>query len=218
MDILLLVVFAIGAIAMLAWCFRQVRKAYRYLFMPRADDYLMNVSRIDWTTYKEELTPWRDLPKYKGVTGWFGLPGYRDVMVPNKHNYASVAYMDTPVKQFVYDVMAYWKENNLRNGGDAKFFWIAIVLIGVAYIIKPPLVWLVAFFLLWLVLWMGPTGQRAARRSAERFRHFKPDDWRKVYRQVAESKEREDEIVSALRRGGGVGRVGVGRFGAGLFK
>ncbi len=218
MGILLLVVFAIGAIAMLVWSARQVRKAYRYLFVPRADDYLMYVGRRDWKTFKKELTPWRDLPKYKGETGWFGLPRYREVMVPDKHNYASVVYMDNLLKQYVYDLMADWKETNLRNGGNAKFFLIAIVLVGVAYIIKPILVWLVALFLLWLVFWLGPASQRAERRSAERSKDRTPDDWRRVSQQIVDSNEREDEIVSALRRSSGGSISGVGRFGAGLLK
>ena len=51
----------------------------------------------------------QSLTKYKGETVWLGLAKYRDVIVPKDYNCSTSIYMDTHVKQYLYDVMAGYK-------------------------------------------------------------------------------------------------------------
>uniref|UniRef100_E6QXC4 Uncharacterized protein n=1 Tax=mine drainage metagenome TaxID=410659 RepID=E6QXC4_9ZZZZ len=153
-----------------------------------------------------ELTPWDDLPQYNGATGWFGLAKYRDVVVPNNHHYPSVAYMDTTVKQYFYDVMAGWKDTgeHFQKMGRVKAWasmlvWpIALAICGMNLVALSVIVTLLVLLAVFL---FAPKGMRAGRRSAEGSRSLTPADWREVYREVAESQSRVDEMRRA-----GIGR------------
>ena len=156
-----------------------------------------------------ELTPWEDLPKYNGATGWFGFAKYKDVVVPNKHYYPSVAYMDTAVKQYAYDVMAARKSRgcSFQKMGRVKawgslLMWPVVFSLGAATHPNPMpkviFIWSVVA-LLWLAVtfYFGPAGTRAGRRSAEGHKNLTPADWDNVYLRVAESQARVDEMRRA---------------------
>lgn len=194
-EIVVLVVCAIGAASILSWVFKQTAK----LLKPYAPGTMLRVGRSEEDLDKK-LTKWEDLPHYKGRTWLGGLPVLADVICPDKHDYSTVSYMDHWFKQYIYDVMT-----SFAGGLDAK---------GIAYHLVIPVALIMAGFsavnvltitgliFAWLYLWFSPSATRAARRSAERSKNLKPNDWRKIYQEVAESKEREDELVRALRRSG----------------
>lgn len=196
-GIAVLVVCAIGAVSMLSWLLKQTAK----LFKPYDNRTLLRVGRSE-EYFDKKLTKFSDLPHYRGETGMFGLPRYRDVMVPNKHNYATVVYMNHPVKQYVYDLMATWKKL-INPSRDNKYGLLAII----AFLSLPFLYnkWLgvnilVAFAMLVLIL--GPRGKRAVRCSAENAKDFTSDTWREIYRDVAASIERDDEIGRTYGKSG----------------
>lgn len=149
---------------------------------------------------------WDTVPKYNGATGWFGLAKYRDVVEPDKHNYATVAYMDTAVKQYFYDVMAGWKGTgeHFQKMGRVKA-WASILMWPIALAIcgmnLVALSVIVTLLVLLTVFLFTPKGIRAGRWSAENFKNLTPADWREVYREVAESQSRVDEMRRA-----GIGR------------
>ena len=165
-----------------------------------------------------ELTPWEDLPKYNGATGWFGFAKYRDVVDPNKHYYPSVAYMDTAVKQYAYDVMAARKDTKaiFKRMGRFKVLGTMLlfpVMFSLAAVIRQPnplgtivFIWtIVVLYKLSAIFYFGPAGMRASRGSAEMTKNLTPADWDNVYLRVAESQARVDEMKRALR-GAGIGR------------
>ena len=199
-GIAVLVVCAIGAVSVLFWVFQQAAK----LFKSYVPGTLLKVGRSEEYINKK-LTKWEELPHYKGRTWLFGMPHYRDVMMPNKHNYSTVAYMDHPVRQWVYDVMCNWEStcDGYAKEGVGKSWLYALFFPMVAVIAGAPIVVVAAataIIALVFFLWTGSV--RAERRMAENARNLKPGDWRKVYQEIAESKEREDELVRALRRSG----------------
>jgi len=208
LGIVMLGVCAIGAMSVLSWIYREMVKLHRSqwgalplanLFKPNGTGTLLKVSRTE-EMWGEKLTRWEDLPQYKGRTMHFGLPHYRDAKVPDKHNYATVEYMDHPIKQYVYDVMT-----NFSGGLDAKgiayqlFFPVMFILAGAPVV---TVLVLSCLFYAWSLLWLTPAANRASRRSAERCRNLKPNDWRKIYQEIAEEKAQEDMLVRALRRSG----------------
>lgn len=191
--IVVIVVSAIGAASVLAWVFKKMKD----IFKPYEAGTLLQVCR----DREDAWTKWEDLPHYKGRTWFCGLPYYRDVIVPNKHNYATVVYMDHPVKQWAYDWMASWKAvaNDKENpyGVFALLCFLALPflfnkLFGILFLVAAVL----------LFIFGAPSGKRAVRRMAERSRNLTPDDWRKIYKEVAESIEREDEMARAFRKSG----------------
>ena len=220
MGILILFILAVGAFViakfLIQWLFKLTRKS-----SDQTTDYTaaltgqkavaaqdkvrtVRVGRHNRTTFAQEDTPWDDLPKYKGETGWFGMPAYRDVVVPDKHNYATVFYMDGWFRQYVYDLMAGWKD--LVKEDSFKFFSAVLFFVFALGAIRTALGAIVILLFLWFILWGLAAGVRASRRSAERFRHFTPDTWRQVYRDVQASQDRVDEMTRAFRRSGIVRR------------
>lgn len=214
MGIVLLVVFAIGAASVLFWVAKKVARAYRHFFVVNEEQGAtakVRYLRVGRTSLKEkdgiELTSWEYLPKYKGAAGWFGLPCYQDVIVPKKYNYATVVYMDSPVKQYIYDVMANWKDSSKTSREEGVFKTaLGILIIPVllaAFGVSPLIIMAVmaAIFAV-LYLWIGPSGMKTKRWIVEGTRNMTADDIRQVGRELAESREREDEMVRALRRSG----------------
>ncbi len=198
-GIVLLVVFAIGAASVLFWTVKQVGKAYRYFFVKdTAATVTGKKPKFLKIGHGRVLTNYDDLPHYKGRIGLFGLPVYEDVIVPDKHDYKTVVYMDNWFKQYVYDLMGSWKEAI----SDSRFLIVWICIIAGAYIIKPILGLLVTIFLLWFVFWMWPSTSRMERRSAENAKNFTPDTWRKIYMDVVKDMEFEDSIARAIRKSG----------------
>lgn len=160
----------------------------------------VRVGRHSRTTFAQEDTPWDDLPKYKGETGIFGLPKYKDVVITDKHNYATVFYMDGWLRQYVYDLMSGWKD--LVSKDAFKLLASFLFFVFCFGIIKLALCAMFILLGLWFVFWGLASGVRSERRSAERFRHFTPDDWREVYDEVRESQDRVDEMTRAFQRSG----------------
>jgi len=198
-GIVLLVVFAIGAALVLFWTVKQVGKAYRYFFVKdTAATVTGKKPKFLKIGHGRVLTNYDDLPHYKGRVGLFGLPVYEDVIVPDKHDYKTVVYMDNWFKQYVYDLMGSWKEAI----SDSRFLIVWICIIAGAYIIKPILGLLVTIFLLWFVFWMWPSTSRMERRSAENAKNFTPETWRQIYMDVVKDMEFEDSIARAIRKSG----------------
>ena len=198
-GIVLLVVFAIGAALVLFWTVKQVGKAYRYFFVKdTAATVTGKKPKFLKIGHGRVLTNYDDLPHYKGRVGLFGLPVYEDVIVPDKHDYKTVVYMDNWFKQYVYDLMGSWKEAI----SDSRFLIVWICIIAGAYIIKPILGLLVTIFLLWFVFWMWPSTSRMERRSAENAKNFTPETWGQIYMDVVKDMEFEDSIARAIRKSG----------------
>jgi hypothetical protein len=204
MGILILVVLVVGLATMVLYTRDIVMWMYRKAFgLPTMRAQEKGKTRKIWLDY--EYLDWEKLPKYKGETGWFGLAKYRDVVVPDNHHYSTVAYMDTAVKQYFYDVMAGWKDNASYIAEEGKIkFWGTFLAFPLVFALKN---WIAALvivtaFVLIIVFLAKPAGIRAGRRSAERSKNLTPADWRDVYREVAESQSRVDEMR----------RAGVGRY------
>jgi len=198
-GIVLLVVFAIGAALVLFWTVKQVGKAYRYFFVKdTAATVTGKKPKFLKIGHGRVLTNINDLPMYKGRIGLFGLPVYEDVIVPDKHDYKTVVYMDNWFKQYVYDLMGSWKEAI----SDSRFLIVWICIIAGAYIIKPILGLLVTIFLLWFVFWMWPSTSRMERRSAENAKNFTPETWGQIYMDVVKDMEFEGSIARAIRKSG----------------
>lgn len=198
-GIVLLVVFAIGAALVLFWTVKQVGKAYRYFFVKdTAATVTGKKPKFLKIGHGRVLTNINDLPMYKGRIGLFGLPVYEDVIVPDKHDYKTVVYMDNWFKQYVYDLMGSWKEAI----SDSRFLIVWICIIAGAYIIKPILGLLVTIFLLWFAFWMWPSTSRMERRSAENAKNFTPETWGQIYMDVLKDMEFEGSIARAIRKSG----------------
>jgi len=195
-GIAVLVVCVIGAVSMLNWIFKQAAK----LFKPYDNSTLLSVGRSE-EYFDKKLTNFADLPHYQGETGMFGLPRYRDVMVPNKHNYATVVYMDHAVKQWVYDWMASCKAVATDKDNPYGPFSL-LCFLAIPFLFSKALGVACLVVALLLFIFGAPSGKRAVRRSAENARNFTKDDWRGIYRDVVESIEREDELARAIRKSG----------------
>jgi len=203
MGILILVVLVVGLATMVLYTRDIVMWMYRKAFgLPTMRAQEKGKTRKIWLDY--EYLDWEKLPKYKGETGWFGLAKYRDVVVPDNHHYSTVAYMDTAVKQYFYDVMAGWKGTAIHIAEEGKIkYWGTMLAFPLFFAFQNWRVTLVIVTLLVLltVFLFAPKGIRAGRWSAENFKNLTPADWREVYREVAESQSRVDEMRRA-----GIGR------------
>jgi len=188
MGILILLVFTIGAGTIIYYFGKSAVGLYRKAFGLQK-----GVEPMQTNSFAAQ--------DGSGETGWFGLPKYRDVIVPDKHHYATVVYMGSPVKQYFYDLMAGWKRI-----GDSGERWVLLVVPvffgGCLSLIHPFLGLLVGIFTLWFVFRMIPFAMRAIRESAEMSKNLTADDWRQVYRELDKSREREDEMTRAFRRSG----------------
>lgn len=202
-GIVILVVCAVGVASVLTWAAKQVAKLSVRFAKPSG----VRQTKYVKIGHSKTLTPYDQVPQYKGEISLFGLPRYRDVIVPDKHNYATVVYMDHPVKQWVYDVMAGWKElcGTAKMEGAFKtilaMLLLPVLLLALGATVQVMLIAIAVIFAV-LYLWYIPSGMPMTRRSAENAKDFTPDTWRKIYKEVAESQEREDEMVRAIRRSG----------------
>lgn len=187
MEILILLVFAIGAGTIIYYIGKGAVGLYRKAFgLQKGADAMQTNSFA--------------AQDGSGETGWFGLPKYRDVIVPNKHHYATVVYMDSPVKQYFYDLMAGWKlvieDGAIKLGLSFLFFFALGAMVSFVWML------IIVILTMWFLLWTSPSAMRATRRSAEMSKNLTADDWRQVYRELDESREREDEMTRAFRRSG----------------
>jgi hypothetical protein len=195
MGILILLVFAIGAGTIIYYVGKGAFGSYRKAFgLPKSVEPMQNKGLA--------------AQDGSGETGWFGLPKYSDVIVPEKYNYyATVVYMDSPVKQYFYDLMAGWKyaasytatEGRLKVWGAFLFFPILAALAGVSLNLIFDVVTVVVLL---FVLWGFPSSTKTRRAYAEIGKDFTAADIRQVNRDLAESRERVDEMTTAFRRSG----------------
>ena len=204
LGIFILVVCAIGVYSVSRWVFDQLVKLnQRYLVNQPGQQQKPKKQKFIRIGHERKLVCYDDLPdanKYSGRTWLGGLPVRADVIVPSKYNYATVVYMDHWFKQWVYDVML-----TFPTFADSKwiayqlFFPMMFIIAGFSAVkVLPVTVVIYAYLLLWYL----PSGMPMERRSAENAKNLTPDDWRKIYNEVAESREREDGIVRAIRRSG----------------
>jgi hypothetical protein len=205
-GIVILFFCAVGAASVLIWIARQFGKLNQRFLVKQPTESAKpkepKEPKFIRIGHARKLVSFDDLPdanKYNGLTWLGGLPVPADVVVPDKHNYATVVYMDHWFKQYVYDVMIDF--SGKWNLEGVVYRLLALTALLVAF--NPVVV--LAFtglFYVWAILWFSPATYRAVRRSAENAKCFTPDTWREIYKEVAESQEREDELVRALRRSG----------------
>lgn len=195
MGILIFLVFAIGAGTIIYYVGKGAIESYRKAFrLPKSVEPMQTNSLA--------------AQDGSGETGWFGLPRYRDVIVPEKYNYyATVVYMDSPVKHYFYDMMAGWKnaasyiatEGRIKVWGAFLFLPVGAALCEVSLYL---ILGVVTVVVLLFVLWGFPSGTKARRACAETGKDFTAADIRQVNRELAESRERVDEMTTAFRRSG----------------
>ena len=122
------------------------------------------------------LTNWNDLPKYKGETGWFGLAKYRDVIVPEDYNRSTSVYMDTPVKQYFYDVMAGYKSTAIIINECVLFEKLSLTLFPLIFALAGcsliMVLLTVASLLVVLFLLLKPYEVKLTRRQIEATRNM----------------------------------------------
>lgn len=146
-----------------------------------------------------------DAPGASSSNKCFFIPRYRDVIVPDKHNFATVVEFEHPLTQWIYDVMAGIKRFGMdidRLGRISLrlclvFFGIVPALIG----FFTPLIGITALASLFIFV-IGPIGSRTARSGAMSFKNMTPDDWCQVYHDVQASNNRSEEIAEGIRRSG----------------
>ena len=122
------------------------------------------------------LKNWNDLPKYKGETGWFGLAKYRDVIVPEDYNRSTSVYMDTPVKQYFYDVMAGYKSTAIIINECVLFEKLSLTLFPLIFALAGcsliMVLLTVASLLVVLFLLLKPYEVKLTRRQIEATRNM----------------------------------------------
>ena len=141
---------------------------------------------------------WMTVGAFRLLIRLFGLPKYRDVIVPSKYEFKTVVEFDNPVTQYVYDVMAGFKHDTFTKLELAGYFCFAGLFIAAS--VKWVFVILVA--LLWYWLWLSPTAMRGARWRAKTFKSCTAEDWHKTHLWAMKSELRQQEITSAIRRSG----------------
>jgi len=155
-GIVILVVCAIGVYLVLRWVFTQVKA----LFSKQPKKKYIRIG------HERKLVCYDDLPeanKYKGRTWLGGLPVYADVVIPDKHEYSTIIYMDHWFKQYVHDVMCVWKstcdgfskEGVLKSWFYVLYFPVMFIIAGFSFI-KVLIVTSVIFVVLYL--WLLCTG------------------------------------------------------------
>jgi hypothetical protein len=145
---------------------------------------------------------WMTVGAFQLLLRLLGLPKYRDVIVPSKYDFKTVVEFDNPVAQYVYDVIAGFKDTN-ENKGDAIKLGLGLLflaLIGGMASFAWPL--LIAVIALWFLFCVSPRAMSAARRRAIRFKDCTADDWHKTHLWAMKSELRQQEMASAIRRSG----------------
>lgn len=207
MGIVILVVCAIGAYSVLRWVFNQAA-ALSSKYLVKQPSHQPKKQKFIRIGHERKLVCFDDLPeanKYKGRTWLGGLPVLADVLVPDKHNYSTIIYMDHRFKQYVYDVMSNWKStcDGFAKEGVGKS-WFYTLFFPVLFIIGGAPVWLVLLItgLFYAYILLGTGSVRATRRMGENAKNFTPETWAKIYDDVAKDLAEEERLVRALRRSG----------------
>lgn len=206
MGILILFVMAIGLATMILYARDMAVSLHHKAFgLPKVikgerNNCVATQGKVRKIYLDEKELNWNSLPKYNGDTGRFGLAKYKDVIVPVKHCYATVVYMDTAVKQYFYDLMAGWKflieDGGIKLGLSLLFFFASGAMVSFVWVLS------IMIITLWFLLWASPSAMRATRHMAERSKTLTPEDWRDIYDEVGKSQARIDEMTTAFRRSG----------------
>ena len=143
---------------------------------------------------------WVTVGAFRLLIRLFGLPKYRDVIVPSKYDVKTVVEFDNPVAQYVYDLMAGFKhvieDGGFKLGLSIVFFFILSAMTSFVWVL------VIAVITLWFLLLASPSAMRAERRRAKRFKDCTAEDWHKTYLWAMKSELRQQEMASAIRRSG----------------
>ena len=143
---------------------------------------------------------WVTVGAFRLLIRLFGLPKYRDVIVPSKYDFKTVVEFDNPVAQYVYDLMAGFKHVTEDGGIKLGLSFVFFAALGAMV----SFVWMlvIAVIALWFLLLASPSAMRAERRRAKRFKDCTAEDWHKTHLWAMKSELRQQEIASAIRRSG----------------
>ena len=193
MGIVILVICAIGVYSVSRWAFTQLVKLnQRYLVKQPEAAPKKRFIRIG---HERKLVCFDDLPeenKYKGRTWLGGLPVYADIVMPDKHDYSTIIYMDHWFKQYVHDVML-----GLTSSLPLLVFPLMLVWSNPVAVLT-----ISGLVLAWLHLSFFPSNERGERCMGENAKNFTPETWAKIYDDVAKDLAEEERLVSAIRRAG----------------
>ncbi|MHB0927026.1 MAG: hypothetical protein ACYC1F_11055 [Gallionellaceae bacterium] len=143
---------------------------------------------------------WVTVGAFRLLIRLFGLPKYRDVIVPSKYNVKTVVEFDNPVAQYVYDLMAGFKHVTEDGGFKLGLSFVFFAALGAMV----SFVWMlvIAVIALWFLFLASPSAMRAERRRAKRFKDCTAEDWHKTHLWAMKSELRQQEMASAIRRSG----------------
>lgn len=202
-GIVILGICAIGIYSILRWVFTQV-SALSSTHLVKQPGQQQKPKKFIRIGHQRKLVCFDDLPeanKYKGRTWLGGLPVRADIVMPDKHDYSTIIYMDHWFKQYVHDVMLglpvtkeHWK-----NLAYWLFVPVTLILVGVNPIAVSAFAIL---FFAWDILWLTPKACHAIRCMGETAKNFTPETWAKIYDNVIKELAEEEKLVSAMRRSG----------------
>ena len=143
---------------------------------------------------------WLTVGAFRLLIRLLGLPKYRDVIVPSKYDFKTVAEFDNPVAQYVYDLIAGFK--HVTEDGGFKLGLSVVFFAALGAMASFVWVLIVGVVTLLFLLWASPAAMRAERRRARRFEDCTADDWHKTHLWAMKSELRQQEMASAIRRSG----------------
>ena len=143
---------------------------------------------------------WVTVGAFRLLTRLFGLPKYRDVIVPSKYDFKTVVEFDNPVAQYVYDLMAGFQHVTEDGGFKLGLSFVFFAALGAMV----SFVWMLVITVIALcfLLLASPSAMRAERRRAKRFKDCTAEDWHKTHLWAMKSELRQQEMASAIRRSG----------------
>ena len=143
---------------------------------------------------------WVTVGAFRLLIRLFGLPKYRDVIVPSKYDFKTVVEFDNPVAQYVYDLMAGFQHVTEDGGFKLGLSFVFFAALGAMV----SFVWMLVITVIALcfLLLASPSAMRAERRRAKRFKDCTAEDWHKTHLWAMKSELRQQEMASAIRRSG----------------
>lgn len=203
-GIVILILASIGLAFILIWTIKKLAVVYRRNFPCQDARDRQQVSFVGKNIPQDIPVP---VAETAGSRKGFFIPKYKDVIVPDKHDFSTLVEFDNQHTQWIYDVMAGIKR--LQKEMKPSWFericvWIAVIFCTLIAPVNPLPLGCIIAFVVFTIFVGGPIGSRAARERVKRFKSLTPQDWVQVYQDVAESNRRSDEIASAIRRSGAI--------------
>lgn len=203
-GIVILILASIGLASLLIWAGKRLARVYRRNSSHQDARDRQQVSFVGKTISQ-------DMPvvEASGSGKGFFIPKYRDVIVPDKHDFSTVVEFENQHTQWIYDVMAGMKDVGMNTSKVGKAgAWLCVAFFGILPALMGEIRLLVAMaaIAVIIVFVLGPMGSRVERERAKRFKDMTPLDWQKVYQDMQESENRANEIATAIRRSGVVRR------------